>query len=161
VQIPWGKALPLATSSDKGLPLTEEIRLKLFASPDLSVFLIDLWVSGTPFTQLKLCLKLWGLHSKRFWYVRRLPWKVVEYFGSRDYFLRPWFLRRLPLGKTTSLEKGNFPIMKQNPSRRANSQGNFLWQLRQTKVYLSGRGLPRRPVLREGSSVLLGKSHVK
>jgi len=45
-------------------PHTEEIRLKIFVSPDLSVFLIDLLSTGTPFTHVKICLKFWGLLRK-------------------------------------------------------------------------------------------------
>jgi len=44
------------------------------------------WVPGTPFTHVKICLKIWGLPWKRVWSVRGFPWKHVWNFGSRNYF---------------------------------------------------------------------------
>jgi len=43
------------------------------------------WVTETPFTQLKSCLKCWGLPRKDIWYVRGLLWNLVGNFGSRNY----------------------------------------------------------------------------
>ena len=52
------------------------------------------WVTGTPFTHGKTCLKFWGLPRKRVWYVRALLWKLDGNLGSRNYFksdlLRLW-----------------------------------------------------------------------
>jgi len=44
------------------------------------------WVTGIPLTQVKTCLKFWGLPRKRIWYVRGLLWKLVnvDNFGCRD-----------------------------------------------------------------------------
>ena len=47
---------------------------------------IFFWVTETPFTQLKTCLKLWGLPRKCVRCVRELLWKLVGIFGSRNYF---------------------------------------------------------------------------
>jgi len=44
------------------------------------------WVTGTPFTLVKTCIKIWELPWKRALYVRGLPWKLVEIFGSRSFF---------------------------------------------------------------------------
>jgi len=55
------------------------------------------WLTGTPSTHVKPCLKSWGLPRKRVWYVRGLMWKVIGKFGSRNYFksnfLRLWMQR--------------------------------------------------------------------
>jgi len=57
------------------IPLTEEIRLKTFGSPDYTVLPYNL---GTPFTPVKHCFNFWGLPWKVVWKLRGLPWKVVE-----------------------------------------------------------------------------------
>jgi len=51
-----------------------------------------IWVSGTPFTHVKPCLKFWGLPRKRVWYAQGLLWKLVGNLGSRNYFMSD-FLR--------------------------------------------------------------------
>jgi len=82
-------------------PLTAEIRLDTFGTRDLSGFPINLLKDGDSaypteqlFGILKNCLKFWGLPWKRVWYVLGLPWTLVKYFGSCDYFqsdlLRLW-----------------------------------------------------------------------
>jgi len=81
-------------------PLTEEIRLEIFGSPDLSGFRSvgfpdrSFEWRGLHLHTWNFCMKIWGLPWKRVWYVRGLLWKLVEIFGSRNYlmsdFLRPW-----------------------------------------------------------------------
>jgi len=62
---------------------------KYFKS-DLLCLWIHSWilfrVTGTPFSQLKPCLKFWGLPRKRVWFARGLLWKLVGNFGSRKHF---------------------------------------------------------------------------
>ena len=57
--------------------------------------LILFWVTGTPFTSKKTCLKFWRFPRKRVWYVRGLLWQLVGNFGSRNYLksdlLRLWY----------------------------------------------------------------------
>ena len=67
-------------------PLTEEIWIEIFGSPDLPISGSIFWRTGSPFTHVKSCLKWWGLPWKRVWYVWGLQWKLVVNFGSRDYY---------------------------------------------------------------------------
>jgi len=56
---------------------------------DLQIFQLSwilFWMTGTPFTQVKIFLKFWGLPRKRVSYVRGLLWKRVGNFGIRNYF---------------------------------------------------------------------------
>ena len=59
-------------------PLTEEIRLQIFGSRDLTIFSLDLLRDGDP----KTCMKIWGLPWKRVWYVWGLLWKLSEFRQS-------------------------------------------------------------------------------
>ena len=66
----WRDSFMLATWHAS---LTKRNRIKIFGSPDLSVSLIDLfWVTRTPCTPVKTCLKFWGLPWKLVWNVQGL-----------------------------------------------------------------------------------------
>ena len=57
----------MSTSKSSVLqPLSQEIILKRFGSPDPSLFLIDLWVTGSPLTHLKTRLKFWDSRENLF-----------------------------------------------------------------------------------------------
>jgi len=72
----------------------EEITLQIFASPDLSVFLLDLLSDGDSIYSREQSFELLELPWKYVWYVRGLLWKLVGNFGSRNYhksdLLQPW-----------------------------------------------------------------------
>jgi len=78
------------------IPLTEEIRIKIFGSRDLTISSSNFNLTGTPFTRLETCMQMWGLPWKRVWYVRGLPSKLDGNFDSRSYvksnLLRLWCL---------------------------------------------------------------------
>ena len=82
---------------------TKNTRISRFY--DFIVVLV--WVTGSPLTHMKPCLKSWGLPSKRVWYVLGLLWKLVGHFGSRNYFqsdfLRVWPVTNGVCGKTCAL----------------------------------------------------------
>jgi len=76
-------------------PLTEEIILQIFESPDHYTNPVrSFQCRGVCLPTWKFCWKSWGLPWYRVWYVRGLPWKLVGNFGSRNYFqydlLRAW-----------------------------------------------------------------------
>jgi len=58
-------------------------------------FRVAVWVTGTPFTSVKLCFEFWGLLWKLVWMLRGLQWKTVRNFGSRNYLkshlLHSWY----------------------------------------------------------------------
>jgi len=64
-----------------------DLQIRRFSRPPFGA-------TGTPFTHVKICLKIWGLPRKKVWCVRGLLWKLVGNFGSRNYFksdfLRLW-----------------------------------------------------------------------
>ena len=71
-------------SFDRHTPLTEEIRLSVFGSPDYPVFLSFVLSAETPFTPVKTRWKFGGFPWKRVWMFWGLPWKLVWNIGSCD-----------------------------------------------------------------------------
>ena len=79
-------------------PLTEEIRLRIFRTRDLTIWLLDLLSDGDSSCTIENLCEHLGLPWKRVWYVRGLLWKLVRSFDSRNYF-QPDLLR---LGHTAT-----------------------------------------------------------
>jgi len=57
-------------------------------------------VTGTPFTHVKTCLKIWGLPRKRVWYVRGLQWRLVDKLAV---VIIGWFSHKEPRGRGTPI----------------------------------------------------------
>jgi len=60
------------------LPLTEEIRLEFFGSRDLTIWSLDLLSDRDSVYTHENLYENWGLPRNGVWYVRGLPWKLLE-----------------------------------------------------------------------------------
>jgi len=69
-------------------PLTEEIRLQIFGSPDLSVFPIDLLsdLDRDSVYSREILFEIWGIPVKTCLMCTGTPGKACWIFGSRNYF---------------------------------------------------------------------------